>query len=181
MEASGIIRRVDSLGRIVIPKEVRQALGIQTGDSLEVGLTPDNQITLSKHSWLKEMEGPAKDLCRTLQRTCGRAAAVTDREHVLAAYGFGGFRLKGESISNNLRRVIESRSAFQAMEGRNVAISEQFRDMSVQLAVPIIVHGESSGCVLLAQPWGQYTRGQYESDIKVLTALSSVIGSYLSN
>lgn len=184
MEATGIIRRVDSLGRVVIPKEMRQTLGIHTGDSLEIGLNAENQIILSKHSWLKELETPAKDLCRTLQRTCGRPAAVTDRERILAAAGFGERKLSGGFISAALRRVIEARSPFRAEETEPVFLTDYSQELSVVQAVPIIVHGEASGCVLLACLSNQtepIASGDLDSDFKVLSALSTVIGSYLSD
>lgn len=184
MEASGIIRRVDSLGRIVIPKELRQTLGIHTGDSLEVGLNGNGQIILSKHSWLKELEGPARDLCRTLQRTCGRPAAVADREHLLAAAGFSGQKISGERISHMLQRIVEARVPFRAAENQQIYLTDQNRESAVLQAVPIIVHGEASGCILLAKGSGSAEKispEEFDSNDKVLTALASVIGSYLSD
>lgn len=184
MKASGIIRRVDSLGRIVIPKELRQSIGIHTGDSLEVGLNADNQIVLSRHSWLKELERPAKELCRTLQRVCGCAAAVTDRERVLAAAGFGDCKLTKEPISVALRRITEGNTIYRMGEGAKVFLTERHRDMVVTQAVPISIHGEASGCVLLAVPANSAKSidpVQMECDLKIITTLSSVIGSYLSN
>lgn len=184
MEASGIIRRVDSLGRIVIPKELRQTLGIHTGDSLEVGVNEQNQIVLSKHSWLKELEVPSRDLCRTLLRTCGRAAAVADREHILASAGFRDQRISGEPISTMLRRLIEARAPFRAVDRPVIYLTDRSQDSMVVQAVPIIVHGEASGCIVLAgsvNQTEQLTPEELDCNEKVLIALTAVIGSYLSD
>lgn len=180
MNTTGIIRRVDSLGRVVIPKEIRQNMGIHTGDSLEISLTPDHHIMLTKHSWLKELEAPAKDLVRTLARNCGRPAIVADRERILAAAGFGEHKVSGERITPALRRLMESRSIYQAGTGRKVPITENIQGYSVMLSVPIIVQGEAGGCVLLAYQKELPTPQELETDEKILTTLTAVIGSYLS-
>lgn len=179
MHTSGIIRRVDSLGRVVIPKEIRQNMGIRTGDSLEISMA-DNRITLVKHSWLKELELPAKDLVRTLLRNCGRPAVVADRECILAAAGFGETKLSGVRVSSQLYRVMESRSIYHAGRGRTVSITDGLRDYSVMMSVPIIVQGEAGGCVLLAYQKELPTQSEIETNEKILTTLTSVIGSYLS-
>ncbi len=181
MKTSGIIRRVDSLGRIVIPKELRQALGIHTGDSLEVGLTADNHITLTKHSWLKELEAPSTELVRTLYRICGRPAIVADRERVLAAAGFGSLKVSGELITPSLRRVIEGRSVYRGDMGRRVPVMDRHRDVQALISVPIIIHGEPSGCVLLTGTPDADALQQMDTNEKILTALTSVSGSCLSD
>ena len=92
MKATGIVRRIDDLGRVVIPKEIRRTMRIREGDPLEIYTSRDGEVIFKKYSLLGGVEDFAADLCETMSRSTGSICAVTDRATVIAvaAGGEGG-------------------------------------------------------------------------------------------
>ena len=83
MKATGIVRRIDDLGRVVIPKEIRRTMRIREGDPLEIYTNRDGEVIFKKYSLLGGMDDFASQLCETMSRSTGSICAVTDRESVL--------------------------------------------------------------------------------------------------
>ena len=89
MKATGIVRRIDDLGRVVIPKEIRRTMRIREGDPLEIYTSRDGEVIFKKYSLLGGMEDFATQLCETMSRSTGSICAVTDRDTVIAVAGGG--------------------------------------------------------------------------------------------
>ena len=87
MKATGIVRRIDDLGRVVIPKEIRRTMRIREGDPLEIYTSRDGEVIFKKYSLLGGVEDFAADLCETMSRSTGSICAVTDRDTVIAVAG----------------------------------------------------------------------------------------------
>ena len=87
MRATGIVRRIDELGRVVIPKEIRRTLRIREGDPLEIYTDHDGEVVLKKYSPIGEIASVAKDYTDALLRTLGHVAIITDRDVVVSASG----------------------------------------------------------------------------------------------
>ena len=87
MKATGIVRRIDDLGRVVIPKEIRRTMRIREGDPLEIYTSKDGEVIFKKYSLLGGVEEFAAQLCETLSKSTGATVAVTDRDSVIAAAG----------------------------------------------------------------------------------------------
>ena len=87
MKATGIVRRIDDLGRVVIPKEIRRTMRIREGDPLEIFTSKDGEVIFKKYSLLGGVDEFAAQLCETLSKTTGATVAVTDRDSVIAAAG----------------------------------------------------------------------------------------------
>ena len=90
MRATGIVRRIDDLGRVVIPKEIRRTLRIREGDPLEIYTDRDGEVILKKYSPIGEMSSFAKDYTESLFRSLGHIAVIVDRDQVVAASGVLG-------------------------------------------------------------------------------------------
>ena len=99
MKATGIVRRIDELGRIVIPKEIRRTMRIREGDPLEIFTDRDGEVIFKKYSPVGELSDFAAQLCDTLSKTSGFGAAVTDRDSVIAVCGAPKRELLGKQIS----------------------------------------------------------------------------------
>ena len=89
MKATGIVRRIDDLGRVVIPKEIRRTMRIREGDPLEIYTTRDGEVIFKKYSMIGGLEDFAAHFCDTLSRSTSFTAAVTDRDSVIAVAGSG--------------------------------------------------------------------------------------------
>lgn len=113
MKATGIVRRIDDLGRVVIPKEIRRTMRIREGDPLEIYTTREGEVIFKKYSLIGGLEDFAAQFCDVLNRSSGFTAAVTDRDAIIAITGSGKRELLGKPLSDALAQVMEQRSIYQ--------------------------------------------------------------------
>ena len=128
MRATGIVRRIDELGRVVIPKEIRRTLRIREGDPLEIYTDRDGEVILKKYSPIGEMSSFAKDYTESLFRSLGHIAVIVDRDQVVAASGLPRKELGDKPISRALETAIASRQTValnQQSGGRMVAVTTE--------------------------------------------------------
>ena len=109
MKATGIVRRIDELGRVVIPKEIRRTLRIREGDPLEL-FTERDELMLKKYSPIASIEQFAKGTAKSLSEQSGYLAVICDTDGVLQASGQGKKSLAGKSVSDKMTEVMLSRS-----------------------------------------------------------------------
>ena len=112
MKATGIVRRIDELGRVVIPKEIRRTQRIRRGDPLEIFTTGEGEVIFKKYSPVGELHGVAVQYAEVLSRSFALTAFVADRDRILAAAGAGRRDLADRSVSQPLERVMESRKPY---------------------------------------------------------------------
>ena len=127
MKATGIVRRIDDLGRVVIPKEIRRTLRIREGDPLEIFTDREGEIILKKYSPIGEMGTFAKQYAESLAQVTGLMVCITDRDAVIAAAGGAKKDYMGKSISQELESMIQERENIQAAAGdrKYVRLSEE--------------------------------------------------------
>ena len=106
MKATGIVRRIDDLGRIVVPKEIRRTLRIREGDPLEIFTDREGEIILKKYSPIGELSQFAGEYAESLAHTTGYLVRITDGDHVVAASGSGKRYFEGKPISGQLELII---------------------------------------------------------------------------
>ena len=109
MKATGIVRRIDDLGRVVIPKEIRRTMRIREGDPLEIYTARDGEVIFKKYSPMGELETFAGELAEALSRTAGFSCAICDRDAVIAVAGGAKKDLAEKTISNDLESLMEQR------------------------------------------------------------------------
>ena len=109
MKATGIVRRIDDLGRVVIPKEIRRTLRIKEGTPLEIFTDREGEIILKKYSPIGELSTFAKEYAEVLSQTTGMVSCITDHDQVIAAAGQGSKEYVGKEISSELEEVIFAR------------------------------------------------------------------------
>ncbi|MBR2895270.1 MAG: AbrB/MazE/SpoVT family DNA-binding domain-containing protein, partial [Oscillospiraceae bacterium] len=113
MKATGIVRRIDDLGRVVIPKEIRRTMRIREGDPLEIYTSREGEVIFKKYSLMGELDDFAAQFCDTLSKSCGAITAVTDRDAIIAVAGGGKRELMGKRISTQLEQIMEDRRIYQ--------------------------------------------------------------------
>jgi len=177
MKATGIVRRIDDLGRIVVPKEIRRTLRIREGDPLEIFTDREGKIILKKYSPIGELSQFASEYAESLAQTTGHLVLVTDCDHVVAASGSGKKDFEGKPISKQLEEVIGARKNYQASAGDANFIKVTLDDAGefVQQAVStIICEGDAIGAVILCDKEDKRKMGETES--KLATAAAGFLG-----
>ena len=143
MKATGIVRRIDELGRVVIPKEIRRTQRIRRGDPLEIFTTGDGEVIFKKYSPVGEMNGVAAQYVEVLNRSFALTAFVADRDRILAVSGAGRRELADRSISLPLEKLMDARKPYQN-EGR---ADHAVLPCEGSPRVPIIAAGDVTGAV----------------------------------
>ena len=112
MKATGIVRRVDDLGRIVIPKEIRRTLRIREGDPLEIYTEKDGGVIFRKYSPMGDLQEFAAQMCESIGSATGHIAAVADRDSIIALHGAPKRELMDKPNSAELERLMEQRKNY---------------------------------------------------------------------
>ena len=148
MKATGIVRRIDDLGRVVIPKEIRRTMRIREGDPLEIYTSREGEVIFKKYSLLGGVEDFAAELCETMSRSTGSVCAVTDRDTVIAVAGGSKRELMGKRITPELEQIMESRKIYQYTgEGQPLQVTEGIDSLLTTVAAPILAEGDLLGLV----------------------------------
>lgn len=180
MRATGIVRRIDELGRVVIPKEIRRTLRIREGDPLEIYTDRDGEVILKKYSPIGEMSGFAKDYTESLFRSLGHIAVIVDRDQVVAASGVPRKELWDKPISHDLETAIAGRQTLalnRTSGGRMMAVTneeDQGSSYTAQVISPIIADGEAIGAVLLMSRENGARMG--DTEMKVAETAAGIVG-----
>ncbi len=152
MKATGIVRRIDELGRVVIPKEIRRTLRIREGDPLEL-FTDRDELMLKKYSPIASVERFAEGTAKSLNEQSGFIAAICDNDVVLAAAGVNKKGLVGKTVSEKFTEIMTSRRSYIACkaEGGDVypVTAEDSGEFSAEIVVPIVANGDCLGAVVL--------------------------------
>lgn len=152
MKATGIVRRIDDLGRVVVPKEIRRTLRIREGDPLEIFTDREGEIILKKYSPIGELSAFAGQYAESLAQTTGCLVCICDMDQVVAVAGSGKKELADKYISSQLMKLLGERTAttFPGQEKASVKIvSEQEGDYLWEVIHPIICEGDVIGGVIL--------------------------------
>ena len=150
MKATGIVRRVDDLGRIVIPKEIRRTLRIREGDPLEIYTEKDGGVIFRKYSPMGDLQEFAAQMCESIGSATGHIAAVADRDTIIALHGAPKRDLMDKPNSAELERIMEQRKNYLFKSGDTPIFAadgeEKYR---LGVAAPILSQGDLMGCVML--------------------------------
>ena len=148
MKATGIVRRIDDLGRVVIPKEIRRTMRIREGDPLEIYTDREGEVIFKKYSPIGELSSFAAQYAETLYKTCNLSVIICDRDAVIASAGVARKEYADKPLSEELESVMESRGMYIFREGseRMEAIADGGTHY-VNCAMPIVSEGDVVGCV----------------------------------
>ena len=151
MKATGIVRRIDDLGRVVIPKEIRRTMRIREGDPLEIYTDREGEVIFKKYSPIGELAGFAAQYAETLHKTCSLAVVICDRDAVIACSGVSRKEYADKPLSDELEAIIGSRSLYVWHEGEEkLPVLSGRADAShcISCAMPIISEGDIVGCAV---------------------------------
>ena len=155
MKATGIVRRIDDLGRVVIPKDIRRTMRIREGDPLEIFTDKDGELIFKKYSPMGELSDFAAQICDSLKKSTDGIAAVCDRDMVIAIAGGAKRELLDKPISPQLSQIMEDRSTYRHdIGGSCLPVSTADEKFCISVASPVISEGDVMGCVLFITPYG---------------------------
>ena len=178
MKATGIVRRIDDLGRVVIPKEIRRTMRIREGDPLEIYTDRDGEVIFKKYSPMGELSTFVSQLCDTVSKTTGYCFAVCDRDAVIAASGACKKDLIDKAISDEIEKVMEDRIIYRQNTGdAPVYLCQGVENSRVVIAAPIITEGDVSGCAMFIDWDGNTTPG--DSEYKLAQTIAVFLGKQM--
>ena len=151
MKATGIVRRIDDLGRVVIPKEIRRTMRIREGDPLEIFVSNEGEVIFKKYSPISELGSIAAQYCEVLFRTAGYPVLITDRDHVVAVSGISRREVLERRVSPSLEDHIENRRGFSAAEGQSPLQPIEGVAYNALVQSPIISSGDVCGSIMFLQ------------------------------
>lgn len=165
MKATGIVRRIDDLGRIVIPKEIRRTMRIHEGDPLEIYTESNGTVIFKKYSPIGELGEFASQYADSLSKAAGIPACITDKDNVIAVSGIPKKDLREKKVSGDLERLMESKTVFVANPGdKTIRIVDDSDQYGAGVVAPIVFDGDSIGSVIfLADPANKV--GELESKL----------------
>ncbi|UOQ44669.1 stage V sporulation protein T [Halobacillus salinarum] len=149
MKATGIVRRIDDLGRVVIPKEIRRTLRIREGDPLEIFVDREGEVILKKYSPINELGDFAKEYAEALSESLEVPILISDRDEFIAVAGGSKKEYLNQSIASKIEQVMESRnSAVEKHPSPVEFVRGKEEDVISYIVHPIIAQGDPIGCVV---------------------------------
>jgi AbrB family transcriptional regulator, stage V sporulation protein T len=166
MKATGIVRRIDDLGRVVIPKEIRRTLRIREGDPLEIFVDRDGEVILKKYSPIGELGDFAKEYVDSLNESLGHIAIITDRDVVIAVSGASKKDFLDKPIGPDVEKSMEERKTIvNSTPGDYQIIRDRTERFTSRVIAPIIAAGDPIGAVLLLSREENVKMGELETKV----------------
>jgi len=182
MKATGVVRRIDDLGRIVIPKEIRRTLRIKEGDPLEIFTDKEGEVILKKYSPIGELSEFATGYAETLSKTTGHIACITDKDSVIAVSGGAKKEFLEKSISPELEKLISNKEIYNSHNHHEIALpitqnDNNERRYNSQVIYPIISDGDVIGSVILLAK--EQNTKMTETELKVAQSAAGFLSSQM--
>ena len=180
MKATGIVRRIDDLGRIVIPKEIRRSFRIKEGDPLEIYTDSEGEVIFKKYSPIGELSLFAQEYVEAIAASLGCGVCVCDRDQIIAVAGIPKKELLGKSLHRELEDAINDREAILAKKGEKKFIrilGHGENEYEGEIVQTIICEGDAIGAVILLSREGSRQIG--ESEVKAAMIAAKFLGKQM--
>ncbi len=178
MKATGIVRRIDDLGRVVIPKEIRRTLRIREGDPLEIYTDTDGEVIFKKYSPVGEISGFSAQYADVLARISGFPTLICDRDHIVAAAGVPKKEYLERRITAVVEEMMEARRSYSA-EGHTAGAVQPVEGIDRAAAVffPIIASGDVTGGVIMLMD--EKNSVPQNTEIKLIQTAAAFLGKQM--
>ena len=179
MKATGIVRRIDDLGRVVIPKEIRRVLRIREGDPLEIFTERDGEVIFKKYSPIGELGEFAADYAETLAKTSGIPVVITDKDNVIAVSGAPKKELVEKRISEDVEKMLEKKIIFAIESGdkSGVPVVSGSEKYFAGVVAPIVSEGDTIGSVMMVSEHEKMPVGEVEK--KLCQSAAGFLGKHM--
>ncbi len=178
MKATGIVRRIDDLGRIVIPKEIRKTMHIREGAQLEIFTDSDGGVIFKKYSPLGELDESVMDYAETVAKVTGNNVAVVDKDSVIAAAGPARKEVLHKRISSELEQAMEERRQYVYKIGEErKPLCKDLEKAYAGIINPILLEGDAIGAIVMLIP--DMGNAPKESDVNVLNTATQILSKQM--
>lgn len=173
MKATGIVRRIDDLGRVVVPKEIRRTMRIREGQAMEIFTGREGEIVLKKYSPIEEMTDCAAECAKAMATVCGHLVCISDHEQIVAASGPEQKNYQGKTISAELEQAMAERRLVDAPSGSRelLPVTGDGKTEGPQIIVPILSAGDVLGAVMILGKTPDISFGKTEMSLAKAAAL----------
>ncbi len=177
MKATGIVRRIDDLGRVVIPKEIRRTMRIREGEPLEIYTDNDGEIIFKKYSPVGEITKYAEQYADVLHRSSGYQTVITDRDSVIACTGTVKRDILGKAVGEELETLMDNRTHYVTKHGTDgeIRIVDGY-DKNAAVVSPIVSGGDVIGCICFVKEEGKLPS---ETDVKLVQTAAQFIAKQM--
>ncbi len=163
MKATGIVRRIDDLGRVVVPKEIRRVLRIREGDPLEIYTNNTGEVILKKYSPINDLSDFATEYAETVSKILGGTIIVSDTDQVIAASGTGRKEFSDKRVDPELDKIIQSKNRYSN---------------DSKIVVPIVSNGDPIGSITILAKENQHLG---DAELKVAEVGASFLAKQMEN
>ncbi len=166
MKATGIVRRIDDLGRVVIPKEIRRTMRIREGDPLEIYTDKDGEVILKKYSPIGELSQFAEEYADSASSILGGTVLISDTDQIIAVSGGSKKNFIEKKIAKDIENIIHNKSSYIASSKEKInnvtADSADIQNFDSQIVVPIVSHGDPIGSIVVLSSMKEKLLGDVE-------------------
>ncbi len=178
MKATGIVRRIDDLGRVVIPKEIRRTMRIREGDPLEIYTDRNGEVIFKKYSPISELSSFANQTAIALNNSIGKPIIISDKDTIVAVSGISKKELMDKRLSDNMDEIIKSNKVFRNVKNeQKVCFVDGLDKYNANLCIPISYEGDSIGSICIASKDG--TEEITPEDEKLCTLASQILANQM--
>lgn len=181
MKATGIVRRIDDLGRVVIPKEIRRTLRIREGDPLEIFTDREGGIILKKYSPIGELTDFSKEYAESLHGAIGHIVAIADKDAFISVEGAPKKDYVERKVSSDLETIMENKKAVaistpvDLIPLHNDDVAENYQN---QVIAPILSENEAIGAVMIL---GKEDSAKFtEVELKLAETAAAFLGKQIT-
>lgn len=180
MKATGIVRRIDDLGRIVIPKEIRRTLRIREGDPLEIYTEANGEVIFKKYSPIGEMSPFASRYAEVLYKATNMPTLISDRDHIVAVSGVSKKEFLERRVTQPLEDLMKNRSSFSSFSSKNTSFRPvEGLGKSASLIFPIIASGDVTGSIIMLSNEEIKEENTIESNTKLAQTAATFLGKQM--
>ncbi|MBQ8391020.1 MAG: stage V sporulation protein T [Clostridia bacterium] len=181
MKATGIVRRIDDLGRVVIPKEIRRTMRIREGDPLEIFTERDGEVIFKKYSPIGELGEFAAGYAETLAKTSGLPVVITDKDSVIAVSGAPKKELVEKRISEDVEKMMEKKIVFaiDSRDGSGLPVVDGSEKYFAGVVAPIVSEGDIIGSVMMVSDKETMPVGEVEK--KLCQSAAGFLGKHMED
>lgn len=182
MKATGIVRRIDDLGRVVIPKEIRRTLRIREGDPLEIFTDREGGVILKKYSPIEELTDFSREYAESLQQSIGHIVLIADKDAFISVSGASKKDFVEKKVSDELEKIMDERKTALLGNGGDKVIpiyseEEAENKYACQVIAPIIAEGDAIGAVIILSKQSGDKFGKLE--MKLAETAASFLGKQM--
>ena len=179
MKATGIVRRIDDLGRVVIPKEIRRTMRIREGDPLEIFTNRDGEVIFKKYSAMESMTQKVQVFADALAKATAKPTAVCDRDHVLAVAGIPKKDYMERGVSEALSDLMHRRENYLRRAGDTARMPlTEAGSASLAVVIPIISESDCIGAITMIVPDNGAIAA--DADVRLASILAAVLSSEMA-